>query len=118
MLLESSELESCLDRLLDRVCSITGCDAAMLALLDPDASDHGRAYLAAGGTHAPVTRISLDALMLSQLCQERSGLTVMRLASLGATACSCRCRKAAASSSGSWAGAVAGNVLGGRLAVG
>ncbi len=78
MLLESSELESCLDRLLDRVCSITGCDAAMLALLDPDASDHGRAYLAAGGTHAPVTRISLDALMLSQLCQERSGLTVMR----------------------------------------
>jgi diguanylate cyclase (GGDEF)-like protein len=78
MLLESSELESCLDRLLDRVCSITGCDAAMLALLDPDASDHGRAYLAAGGTHAPVSRINLDALMLSELCQERSGLTVMR----------------------------------------
>ena len=78
MLLESSELESCLDRLLDRVCSITGSEAAMLALLDPDASDHGRAYLAASGTHAPVCRISLDALMLSQLCQERSGLTVMR----------------------------------------
>jgi len=79
MLLESSELESCLDRLLDRVCSIVHCDAAMLALLDPDASEYGRAYLAAGGEHAPVSRITLDALMLSQLCQERSGLTVMRL---------------------------------------
>jgi len=79
MLLESSELESCLDRLLDRVCSIAHCDASMLALLDPDASDYGRAYLAAGGAHAPVSRITLDALLLSQLVQERSGLTVMRL---------------------------------------
>jgi hypothetical protein len=78
MLLESAELESCLDPLLDRVCKITGCDAAMLALLDPDATDYGRAYLTASGEHAPVSRISLDPLLLSQLCQEHSGLTVGR----------------------------------------
>jgi diguanylate cyclase (GGDEF)-like protein len=78
MLLESAELESCLDRLLERVCSITGCDGAMLALLDPDATDHGRAYVASGDHHQPVSRISMDALLLSQLCQERSGLTVAR----------------------------------------
>ena len=78
MLLESAELESCLDPLLERVCKITGCDAAMLALLDPDATDYGRAYLTAAGEHTPVSRISLDALLLSQLCQEQSGLTVGR----------------------------------------
>ncbi|MGH8252806.1 MAG: putative bifunctional diguanylate cyclase/phosphodiesterase [Steroidobacteraceae bacterium] len=78
MLLESAELESCLDPLLDRICKITGCDAAMLALLDPDATDYGRAYLTAAGEHAPVSRISLDPLLLSQLCQEQSGLTVGR----------------------------------------
>ena len=78
MLLESAELESCLDPLLDRICKITGCDAAMLALLDPDATDYGRAYLTASGQHAPVSRISLDPLLLSQLCQEHSGLTVGR----------------------------------------
>jgi diguanylate cyclase (GGDEF)-like protein len=78
MLLESAELESCLDPLLDRICKITGCDAAMLALLDPDATDYGRAYLTAAGQHAPVSRISLDPLLLSQLCQEHSGLTVGR----------------------------------------
>ncbi|MDE2251317.1 MAG: EAL domain-containing protein [Gammaproteobacteria bacterium] len=78
MLLESAELESCLDPLLERICKITGCDAAMLALLDPDATDYGRAYLAAAGGHAPVSRISLDPLLLSQLCQEHSGLTVGR----------------------------------------
>ncbi|HVN98672.1 MAG TPA: EAL domain-containing protein [Steroidobacteraceae bacterium] len=78
MLLESAELESCLDPLLDRICKITACDAAMLALLDPDATDYGRAYLTAAGQHAPVSRISLDPLLLSQLCQEHSGLTVGR----------------------------------------
>ena len=78
MLLESAELESCLDPLLDRICKITCCDAAMLALLDPDATDYGRAYLTAAGQHAPVSRISLDPLLLSQLCQEHSGLTVGR----------------------------------------
>jgi diguanylate cyclase (GGDEF)-like protein len=78
LLLESAELESCLDQVLERICKITGCDAAMLALLDPDASDHGRAYLTAGSEHAPVSRISLDALLLSQLYQERGGLTVGR----------------------------------------
>jgi diguanylate cyclase (GGDEF)-like protein len=79
MLLESAELESCLDQLLDRICRITACDAAMLALLDPDATDRGRAYLAAGGARAAVSRITLDALLLSQLAHEQSGLTVARL---------------------------------------
>jgi len=79
MLLESAELESCLDQLLERICRITACDAAMLALLDPDATGHGRAYLAAGGARAAVSRINLDALFLSQLVHEQSGLTVARL---------------------------------------
>ena len=38
MLLESVDLESCLDALLERVGNITGCDSAMLVLLDRDAS--------------------------------------------------------------------------------
>jgi diguanylate cyclase (GGDEF)-like protein len=78
LLLESAEVESCLDPVLERICQITGCDAAMLALLDPDATDHGRAYLTAAGEHAAVRRISLDALLLSQLYEERAGLTVGR----------------------------------------
>ncbi len=78
MLLESTELESCLDPLLERICKITGCDAAMLVLLDPDATYFGRAYLTAAGEHMPVSRISLDPLLLSQLCQEQHGLTVAR----------------------------------------
>ena len=78
MLLESVDLESCLDPLLERVGKITGCDSAMLVLLDRDASEYGRAYLTAAGEHAPVSRIGLDALLLSQLAQERGGLTVMR----------------------------------------
>jgi diguanylate cyclase (GGDEF)-like protein len=78
LLLDSPDVESCLDRLLARVCSITGCNGAMLALLDPDATDHGRAYVGGPALHLPVTRISLDALLLSQLCQEEAGLTVAR----------------------------------------
>jgi diguanylate cyclase (GGDEF)-like protein len=78
LLLDSPDVESCLDRLLARVCSITGCKGAMLALLDPDATDHGRAYTGGPGLHLPVARISLDALLLSQLCQEEAGLTVAR----------------------------------------
>ena len=73
MLLESVDLESCLDQLLERVCKITGCDSAMLVLLDRDAADYGRAYLTAAGEHAPVSRINLDSLLLSQLAQERAG---------------------------------------------
>ena len=53
MLLESVDLESCLDQLLERVTKITGCDAAMLVLLDRDASEYGRAFLTAAGEHAP-----------------------------------------------------------------
>ena len=81
MLLESAELESCLDRLLDRVSRITGCDGAMLALLDRDATEYGRAYVCSGGVPAPISRISLDPALLSQLYQERSGLTVARFES-------------------------------------
>ncbi len=64
MLLESVDLESCLDPLLERVGKITGCDSAMLVLLDRDASEYGRAYLTASGEHAPVSRISLDSLLV------------------------------------------------------
>ena len=78
MLLESVDLESCLDELLERVRKITGCDSAMLVLLDRDAADYGRAYLTAPGEHAPVSRINLDSLLLSQLTQEHAGLTVAR----------------------------------------
>ena len=65
MLLEAVDLESCLDQLLERVCKITGCDSAMLVLLDRDAADYGRAYLTAAGEHAPVSRINLDSLLLA-----------------------------------------------------
>jgi len=78
MLLESPDLESCLEPLLARVCGIVGCSGAMVALLDPDATDHGRAYMARPGMHLPVMRINLDALLLSQLCQEPHGMTVAR----------------------------------------
>jgi diguanylate cyclase (GGDEF)-like protein len=78
MLLESVDLESCLDQLLERVGKITGCDSAMLVLLDRDASEYGRAYLTAAGEAAPVSRITLDPQLLSQLAQERGGLTVAR----------------------------------------
>jgi diguanylate cyclase (GGDEF)-like protein len=78
MLLEAVDLESCLDPLLERVCKITGCDSSMLVLLDRDAAEFGRAYLTAAGEHAPVSRVSLDSLLLSQLAQERAGLTVAR----------------------------------------
>jgi diguanylate cyclase (GGDEF)-like protein len=81
LLLDCPDVESCLDRLLARVCSITGSNGAMLALLDPDATDHGRAYIGGPGMHLPLTRISLDALLLSQLCQEKAGLTVARFES-------------------------------------
>jgi diguanylate cyclase (GGDEF)-like protein len=81
LLLDSPDVESCLDRLLARVCSITGSSGAMLALLDPDATDHGRAFVGGPGLHLPVTRINLDALLLSQLCQEAAGLTVARFES-------------------------------------
>jgi hypothetical protein len=78
MLLESAELEACLEPLLERIGRITVCDCAMLVLLDPDVSDYGRAFVSAAGTHAPVSRISLDAALLAQLGQERTGLTVAR----------------------------------------
>jgi len=78
LLLESGELESCLEPLLDRISEITGCDAAMLVLLDPDVGDYGRAYLSAAGAHAPVSRISLDPALLAQLGAERAALTVAR----------------------------------------
>jgi diguanylate cyclase (GGDEF)-like protein len=78
MLLESVELESCLDQLLERVVKITRCDSAMLVLLDRDAAEYGRAYLTAAGEHAPVSRVGLDASLLSQLALERGGLTVAR----------------------------------------
>jgi len=78
MLLESAELESCLDRLLDRVGTITGCDGAMLALFDRDATEYGRAYVSSNGTPAPISRISLNPGLLSQLFQERTGLTIAR----------------------------------------
>jgi diguanylate cyclase (GGDEF)-like protein len=78
MLLESGELESCLEPLLDRIMRITGCDSAMLVLLDPDVGDYGRAYLSAASTHVPVSRISLDPALLAQLDGERAGLTVVR----------------------------------------
>jgi diguanylate cyclase (GGDEF)-like protein len=81
MLLETAELESCLDRLLDRVGHITGCDGAMLVLFDRDAIEYGRAYVSNRGTPALISRISLDPALLSQLFQERTGLTIARFES-------------------------------------
>ena len=48
MLLESVDLESCLDQLLERVGKSTGCDSAMLVLLDRDARNTAARTLASG----------------------------------------------------------------------
>jgi diguanylate cyclase (GGDEF)-like protein len=79
LLLESGDIEGCLDRVLERVAGISCCDVAMLALLDQDATDRGRAFIFAHGHVAPVTRIGLDTQLLAELMQERAGLTVLRI---------------------------------------
>ena len=79
LLLESSDLEQALDPILARICKITGCHGAALALMDPDAPDHARAYVAAAsGVELPVNRISVDAELLKDLQEQRQGLTVTR----------------------------------------
>ena len=79
LLLESGDLEHSLDAVLTRICKITGCHGAALALLDPDASDHARAYVSgAGGVQLPVNRINVDTEFLKDLQEQRHGLTVTR----------------------------------------
>ncbi len=79
LLLESSELEQALDPVLARICRITGCHGAALALMDPDASDHARTYVSAtNGVELPVSRISVDTELLKDLQEQRQGLTVTR----------------------------------------
>ncbi len=79
LLLESSELEEALEAVLARVCQVTGCHGAAIALLDPDAPGYARAYLAANdGAEQPVSRIAVDEEMLEFLAQHAEGVTVAR----------------------------------------
>jgi len=79
LLLESPELEQALEAVLDRVCQVTTCHGATIALLDPDAPGYARAYLAASdGSAQPVSRIAADADMLEFLAAHPEGVTVAR----------------------------------------
>jgi diguanylate cyclase (GGDEF)-like protein len=79
LLLESSELEGALEAVLARVCHVTACHGAQIALLDPDAPGYARAYLAAGdGAEQPVSRIAIDAEMLEFLAAHPEGITITR----------------------------------------
>jgi diguanylate cyclase (GGDEF)-like protein len=79
LLLESNELEGALEAVLARVCQVTGCHGAAIALLDPDAPGYARAYLAVNdGAEQPVSRIAVDEEMLEFLAEHAEGVTVAR----------------------------------------
>ena len=79
LLLESGELEAALEAVLARVCQVTSCHGAAIALLDPDAPGYARAYLvAADGAAQPVSRIATDPEMLEFLAEHPDGVTVAR----------------------------------------
>ncbi|MFO1400919.1 MAG: EAL domain-containing protein [Steroidobacteraceae bacterium] len=79
LLLESGELEGALEAVLARVCQVTSCHGATVALLDPDAPGYARAYLvAADGAAQPVSRIAADPEMLEFLAEHPEGVTVAR----------------------------------------
>jgi diguanylate cyclase (GGDEF)-like protein len=79
LLLGSAELEQVLEGILARVQTVTRCHCVGITLRDGDAPGRGRVYLAANGlTDLPVTRVELDADMLTTLVAESRGLTVAR----------------------------------------
>jgi diguanylate cyclase (GGDEF)-like protein len=74
LLLEAAEVEQCLERLLTCICSLTGCDGASVTLLDPDAPDRGRSFVAArDGTSQAVQRVAIDETMLVALSEAATG---------------------------------------------
>ena len=79
LLLASGDLEQSLTDVLTRICNITTAHGVTLALLDPNAPGHARAYLAAAsGQEQPVNRIAVDAELLCDLQEQGEGLTVTR----------------------------------------
>jgi len=96
LLLNSDDLEQSLESVLERICNVGHCRAVALALLDPHANEHARAFIVADGdTELPVRRIAVDAGVIDELRMHGEGLTVIHwdperhsflepLASLGA----------------------------------
>jgi diguanylate cyclase (GGDEF)-like protein len=79
LLLNSTDLEQSLEMVLERICRVTNCHAATLALLDQHATEHARAFVAAAnGSEHPVTRIAVDAAILEELRHQHEGLTLIR----------------------------------------
>jgi diguanylate cyclase (GGDEF)-like protein len=78
LLLEPGQVEQSLDRLLQRICGIAACQSAALALLDPDAQGHARAYaVSADGEQQPVNRIAVNPAVIGEIAEQVSGLTVI-----------------------------------------
>lgn len=81
LLLQPGSLEQSLDQLLQRICSITNCHSATLALFDPDAKGHARAYAAAAsGQEQPVSRIAVSSATINEIRSHVGGLTVANAA--------------------------------------
>jgi diguanylate cyclase (GGDEF)-like protein len=79
LLLVNGDLEQSLTDVLARICDITTAHGVTLALLDPNAPGHARAYMAAAGDQEqPVSRIAVDAELLRDLQEQSEGLTVTR----------------------------------------
>jgi len=79
LLLESAEIEQALEGVLARVCALTGCHAAAVALIDRDAAAYGRSFVAiSNGMARPVCRVNIDPQMLEALAESPQGLTITR----------------------------------------
>jgi diguanylate cyclase (GGDEF)-like protein len=77
LLMHAGELEPALDDVLQKICDVARCHGATLALLDPDAHGYARSYVvAASGLALPVSRISVEPQMLSELSPHERGLAV------------------------------------------
>jgi diguanylate cyclase (GGDEF)-like protein len=78
LLLNATDLEQSLESVLERICSVGHCRASTLALLDPHAAEHARAFVAApGNPELPVTRIAIDQDTIVELGQGTEGLTLL-----------------------------------------
>jgi diguanylate cyclase (GGDEF)-like protein len=79
LLLGAAAIEQVMDAVLPRVQRIAGCDSVGIALLDPDAAEHGRVYATSKWVSAlPVSRIAMDRDMLATLETAPQGITVAR----------------------------------------
>lgn len=79
LLLGAAELEAVLDPVLVRLCEIMNARAVGLTLIDADAADCGRLFVASDdGSDWPVGRVSLDPAVLDLFASSPEGLTIGR----------------------------------------